>query len=109
MDACDVYALFGNALDNAIEATEELAAQKRLIGLTVRRLPGMCVINVQNYTDRALQFMEGVPITNKEDKNEHGFGVKSMKLLIEKYGGELSFTLQDEIFNLDMVLPGTAS
>ena len=54
MEPADLYALFGNALENAIEATEQLTdpAQKQIV-LTVRPVEGFCSVHLQNYTKTA--------------------------------------------------------
>lgn len=46
-----------------------------------------------------------MPVTHKADKNNHGFGVRSMNMLAEKYGGALSYKAEGGVFNLNMVLP----
>ena len=56
MEPADLYALFGNALENAIEATEQLTdpAQKQIV-LTVRPVEGFCSVHLQNYTKEPLR------------------------------------------------------
>lgn len=45
-----------------------------------------------------------MPVTEK-DSNFHGFGMKSMKMIVEKYGGEIGVTVSDDIFGLEIILP----
>ena len=74
MEPADLYALFGNALENAVEATEQLSnPDQKQIALTVR--------------------------------SNHGFGIRSMQLLAEKYGGELTFRQEGDVVNTYMLLP----
>ena len=47
----------------------------------------------------------GLPQTSKADAQNHGYGVRSMQLLVEKYGGELSFRQEGEIVSLYLLLP----
>lgn len=103
----DLYVLFGNALENAIEATQSLAdPEKKQISLTVRRAGcGMCSVYLQNYTDHPLQFVGDVPLTIKQDKQNHGFGVKSMRMLAERYDGELHFRQDGDVVELYLLLP----
>lgn len=44
----------------------------------------------------------GLPQSSREG---HGFGVKSIKMIAEKYRGYCSFNAQDGIFTLKTVLP----
>ena len=106
MEPADLYALFGNALENAIEATEQLEdpAQKQ-IAITVRPVNGFYSILIQNYTRVPLKLEHGLPQTSKADTQNHGYGVRSMQLLVEKYGGELSFRQEGEIVSLYLLLP----
>lgn len=106
MEPADLYALFGNALENAIEATEQLEdpAQKQ-IAITVRPVNGFYSILIQNYTRVPLKLEHGLPQTSKADPQNHGYGVRSMQLLVEKYGGELSFRQEGEIVSLYLLLP----
>ena len=106
MEPADLYALFGNALENAIEATEQLEdpAQKQ-IAITVRPVNGFYSILIQNYTRVPLKLEHGLPQTSKAGTQNHGYGVRSMQLLVEKYGGELSFRQEGEIVSLYLLLP----
>ena len=45
-----------------------------------------------------------MPVTDKDD-NYHGFGMRSMKRIVESYGGALTVTVTDELFVLDMAMP----
>lgn len=102
----DLYVLFGNALENAIEATQLLEEpEKKQISLTVRRTGELYSVHLQNYTDRVIQFVGDVPLTGKDDKQNHGFGVKSMRLLAEKYEGELHFRQEGDVVELYLLLP----
>ena len=106
MNPCDLYALFGNAVDNAIEAVENVEdPEKKYIGLTVRLVGKFYSVHLQNYTREKVSFENGLPQTGKPDKNNHGYRVKSMQMLVKKYGGEISFIQEGDIFNLNMILP----
>ena len=94
MEPADLYALFGNALENAVEATEQLSnPDQKQIALTVRS------------TKEPLRLENGLPVTGKSDKANHGFGIRSMQLLAEKYGGELTFRQEGDVVNTYMLLP----
>lgn len=102
----EIYSLFGNALDNAIEAVRGIEEpERRLISLNVRRSGTMCVINVENSCDAAPAFRDGVPVTTKADAGSHGFGTRSMRGIVERHGGVLTFGCEDGIFHVDALLP----
>lgn len=102
----EIYSLFGNALDNAIEAVRGIGEpERRLVSLNVRRSGTMCVINVENSCDAAPAFRDGVPVTTKADAGSHGFGTRSMRGIVERHGGVLSFGCEDGVFHVDALLP----
>ena len=109
MAPADLYALFGNALDNAIEAVEHLNdAARRSTSLIVRRRAGTVTIHVENYYDptaSAKSFKGDVPASTKGDPLNHGFGTRSMKAIVERYGGTLAFSANGSTFCADAVIP----
>ena len=103
----DLYALFGNALDNAIEAVSALDdAARRSISLTVRAVVGVAAVHVENYVAAAPRFSaDGLPETTKGDRANHGFGTRSMRAIAERYGGTLSASCDGGVFRLDVMIP----
>ena len=106
MTPADVYALFGNALDNAIEAVRGVDdEERRTITLSVRRLKRMVAVSVENYYSGVTRFSDdGLPITSKRDRSNHGFGVRSMRAIAERYGGSLHAGVQEGVFYLNVLL-----
>jgi len=105
MSDTDVYSLFGNLLDNAIQGVLNLEKDKRIIGITIKAEGKLLSINSHNYCDGEVQIVNGLPITSSADTDYHGFGAKSMLLIVEKYSGTISFEAKDRIFNLNILFP----
>lgn len=102
----DIYALFGNALDNAIDAVRRIKeVELRSISLQVRSRGRLLSIHVENYCSGELTFVDGLPMTDKEDTAYHGFGMRSMQLITEKYDGHLTATAEHGVFHLDILIP----
>lgn len=102
----DVYSLFGNALDNAIEAVSKLTdPDQRMISLNVTAKGQMVSIHAENCFAGALEFEDGLPKTIKKDRAYHGFGMRSMRTVAEKYGGYLTAKAQNGVFHLNVVIP----
>lgn len=109
MAPSDVYSLFGNALDNAIEAVRKVDdPAKRAIGLDVRAAGEMLLVHVENYFSGQLVMEDGIPQTTKEDITRHGYGIKSMTSIVERYGGTLATVVRDEVFSLNIAIPLTS-
>ena len=104
MEAGDLYCLFGNIMDNALESVIKIQEkEKRVINLSVKAVNNMLFIQSENYYTGELQFEEGLPLTTKEDADWHGFGLKSIKMIVQKYGGELSMHAEDGVFHLSIL------
>lgn len=101
MDTADVYSLFGNALDNAIEAVSGCPErEKRFISIREIRREGFLNLTFENYCDRTLKFENGLPVTTKGDTAYHGFGTKSIRYIAEKYGGSAHMCQEENRFVL---------
>ncbi len=103
----DVYSLFGNALDNAIEACEKVAdPARRLIDVSTRKAGQMACIQVRNcYDGEVLAEKDGTFASTKRDAGLHGYGTKSLRLIAERYDGTCTFDAADGIFRVSILLP----
>ena len=106
MDVRDICTVFGNALDNAIESALAISDKtKRLIHVTAAAQKGFLLIRFENYFEHPLQFEEGVPVTTKQEKSYHGFGIKSIRYTVQKYNGSVKITAQDHWFDMKILIP----
>ena len=106
MEDMELSALFGNMLDNAIEAAERQAdPERRLIRLYVDGEKGFLRIRIENYCDEKLRFVNGLPLTTRRDRDYHGFGMKSMQRTVNKYGGSMVAAQEDNRFRLRILIP----
>lgn len=107
MSSMDIASLFGNALDNAIEATSKVRnPERRLIKLALYGQGRFTVIRVENYyVSRLDTDGEGNLRTTKRDARSHGFGVKSIRHIVQQYGGEVTIHTEDHWFTLTILIP----
>ncbi len=106
MSTLDIYAILGNALDNAIETVSKYQDDdKRVISLTIKTVGDFLSIQTNNYCEGELEICGGLPVTTKRDKEHHGFGMKSMRHLVDKYGGSLAVNVKDNVFTLQILVP----
>ena len=104
METGDLYCLFGNLLDNALEAVKAIEQnERRVISLTVKARDGIVLVQEENYFDGELTFEDGLPLTTKDDKAYHGFGMRSLRMIVKKYGGELTTYVTEDIFHLNII------
>ena len=105
IDSMDLYSLFGNALDNAIESVvQETDVEKRTISFKVASQGKILSIHFENYIGHELEFADDLPLTTKSDKEYHGFGMMSIRYIVEKYGGTMQISATDNLFQLNILM-----
>ena len=102
MEPLDISTIFGNAIDNAIEASENLPEYKRLITVKAERVRDMLLITIENNTQPGNHLTEG---TTKKERFVHGFGIPNIKKAVEKYGGQCSFQQEERVYRLKILIP----
>lgn len=106
MDTMDICSIFGNALDNAIECELKIPdKEKRLIHVTVSQQKNFLMIRVENYFEGVLRQKEGSFATTKKEKQFHGYGIKSIKYTVDKYGGAVHIDAEKQWFDLKILIP----
>ena len=97
----DLYSLIGNILDNAIEASTKIEDKnKRCIDFSIKRKSSYMFIKCQNYFVGNILFENNLPKTIKDDKANHGFGMKSIKNIADKYSMNLEINIEKDVFSL---------
>lgn len=102
MEPLDISTIFGNAIDNAIEASENLPEYKRLITVKAERVRDMLLITIENNTQPGNHLTEG---TTKKDRFVHGFGIPNIKKAVEKYSGQCNFQQEERVYRLKILIP----
>ncbi|WP_233638279.1 ATP-binding protein [Carnobacterium maltaromaticum] len=98
--------MFGNALDNAIEAVLRNAElEQRLVNLRVSKRGDFVIILVENYVPDLDELSEGLPETTKTNKDYHGYGLKSIDYIAGKYEGNMNVSVKNNWFLLKVLLP----
>lgn len=105
-EVMDLYSMLGNALDNAIEAVKKVNDQnKKTISMNIEERGDMVFISLRNYLVGSLLMVDGLPQTSKkEEKGFHGYGVKSIKQIAMKYGGDITISQNGDIFTLTIYI-----
>ena len=106
INTVDLYAILGNAMDNAIEAVEKFEdKEKRQIDVLIYKQQSFLVMNFINPMPEKLVYKEELPVTTKGDKKVHGFGLRSIKYIAKKYDGVVNISEEDGCFSLKILMP----
>lgn len=99
----DMGVLYGNLLDNAIEACCLAGQEERFIEFETKYQGGNLLILIKNSKtgeeNRNL-------VTTKADKKKHGRGVRAVHRVAEKYGGNLILKDWGSVFEAKLLLTG---
>lgn len=131
-DKTDICALYANALDNAMEACMKLEEKSRKISVISKAGKGLFCLEVRNPIsdiDKTLNLSQPpntlhkaesrpkaantkipsgyrlLPTTSKADKANHGFGLKSIQEVVNRYHGHMELKIENSIFELFLYLP----
>lgn len=97
----DMSILLGNLLDNAIEAAEKVDKDK-IVSVQILVKGDMLFIHIRNSTASSPVIRDGQFITSKPDKSNHGWGMKSIEAIVEKYEGQMDLIYDDNNFEVNI-------
>ena len=98
----ELCSLFGNLLDNCLEACENLPEKDRWAKLRVtRQMDMLCIFSENPYGE--LQKENGKIVTRKADAASHGFGLRQMERIAAKHGGTMEIETKDQIFAVSIL------
>lgn len=96
----ELIALLGNSLDNAIEACQNMQHGSKWIRLYARNIQEMTIMKIENSYEKQPIMTKGHLLSFKEDSHIHGFGMKSIKAIVEKNDGKMKMDYADGVFTL---------
>lgn len=102
LEPIDISTIFGNALDNALEASRKLPPEQRMVTVKAECVRDMLSVVVEN---NCLPEEVCYEKTSKEDKFLHGFGIRNIKQAVEKYFGQCLIRQGSNCFQLKILLP----
>lgn len=94
----ETCALFGNLLDNAIEACCLVKTEEKWIKIQIQQINQLLSIELLNTFEISCIRKQGVFETIKEERSVHGYGIKSMRRIVDKYQGLITYEEKEKIF-----------
>lgn len=104
MEDADFIVALGNLLDNAIEAVEQCKKENSKIWMSIQNINEMFLLNLKNTYETEPVKKNNRFITHKENTDRHGLGVESVRKIIEKYQGEISFEYKKGFFEVSIII-----
>lgn len=101
IDPVDISVIFGNALDNAIEACDRVNSAERTISLTLTKQNENIFCKIVNSSPEP---QKSVFKTSKADKENHGFGLENIKGTLAKYNSEPNISYSNNEFTLKFII-----
>lgn len=103
----DLVTIFGNAVDNAIEALRKTESEEKYLYIKSSTFANNVVIKFENRFSGAVEMRGGVPVTSKKDAEMHGIGISSIRNTVSRYGGSVNVKVnnEDKMFTLVVMLP----
>ena len=106
LPAVQLYSLFGNIIDNAVEAVGKLGdEEKKVVSLVCSSDAGGVFLEESNYFTGEFRPEQGLPATSKEDTSRHGYGLKSIRYIAERYNGSIEIRTEEQMFFLRVRFP----
>ena len=100
----DLCTIFSNLLSNAKEACDKLQEHEKIIRLGIRRKGRKIVVEISNPIEWSLEKKKMGYFTSKEQKEEHGYGLRSVKKTVEKYHGSVDIDVRNELITIYVFL-----
>ena len=106
VDLLELGVLIGNVLDNAIEAAEGLGnGTEKTIFASIITMGGRIVVSVENPVEAQVDTKHIG--TAKADRLNHGYGLKSIKTIAQKYDGDVFVSCEGNIFTTSINICNT--
>lgn len=107
MTQSDMSVLLGNLLDNAIEAA--VLAEDKRVDVKIARQGSYLLIMVRNTIVSSVLRENPELETSKKEKSVHGFGIRNIRKIVDKYNGLLEHGEEENLFICSILLPDSAN
>lgn len=102
MSDFDLNMILGNLLDNALEALEH--TKNKYLSVDLKYEKGILVIHICNSYDGTLEQSGKEFVTRKQDRKNHGLGLRNVEQIVKKYNGEQVIQTEGSIFKTSVIL-----
>lgn len=100
----EICSVFGNLLDNALEACEKIEDGSRWIWVRIRSQRQMLFIEIANSISEVPHKKKGRFVSTKGNASEHGYGLKSVERIVDQYEGMILYDVDEAKFQVEISL-----
>ena len=101
----DIVTILSNLLDNAIEAAKQCDVGKRTVKIKLLSEDDVLTIAVSNtYKTEPMLTEDGYIRTTKNNKEEHGWGIRNIVATLEKYNAEYIIDYKNGEFIFSIIM-----
>ena len=99
----DICVILGNLFDNAIEALSKCVSDKEFL-LDIKEKSNLLFIKMTNSFNGEVEKEASAIKSTKADKFAHGFGLRNIENVLEKYHGKMKITYDDCYFTVEIIM-----
>ncbi|WKY47836.1 GHKL domain-containing protein [Eubacteriaceae bacterium ES3] len=103
IDDVDLCVIFGNLLENAVEASRKVSTGKKRIFMASQIQKNKLLITADNSYEEELKLKNGIYLSSKR-KNAHGIGLASISEVAKKHKGQALFKAENQKFQASILL-----
>ena len=104
-DDSETCSLLGNLLDNAIEACMRMDENaNKWVSVKIENQKQLLFIKIENSVKKAPVMEKGRPVSVKGDKKRHGYGLKNVERVLNKYEGTIAYLSRDKAFQIKLLI-----
>ena len=89
----EIVSLFGNLLDNAIEACQKMNVSEKWIDIRIHKRHDVLCIEIENSIAESPKEKNGELISDKRENRVHGYGLKNVKRIVSAHEGTYSYEI----------------
>lgn len=103
IEQLDFIILLENLFDNAIESALKCEKERKIF-LNIENVNSVLILKLWNTSCKVPHVKKDRFITDKDDSNVHGWGVESVKSIVNKYNGSIEFKYDETFFEVDIII-----
>ena len=103
IEPMDLVIIMENLLENAIEAASKCELKRKIV-FELKNINDVLLLKIWNTSCKSPYVKKDRFITDKDDSNVHGWGVESVKSIVNKYNGSIEFKYDETFFEVDIII-----